>query len=662
MKNAIACFTPLFILVTVSACSNTPSNDERDCITAIELCDPSDPRQSRVVLYNECADTIAQHSVCPEETVCVDKDPNTPDILVAARCVPVEDCGDTNAKRVCDPERPNDVFFADECGNLGGVAEDCMDRTSQCVEETPGEATCLCEIEPETSCKLPFVPFDFYEPSFVTRRDTCGNEVIVEECEYGSYCYQNEALNDGEATCERSLDPSQAESPYYDYGCWSLPEIVTYKTKLEADCRCRATSGGNEGVHFVQVSTKKYPYGKLPQCQPLGMLDGLTFDPPLGSGPSFSSFGDAGAASWFGGWFDPVERDLYGLVSYTTPSYRATGAVIAFDVDTGARRVVSGIYPDPRAGNMAFGSGYVSPNTIPSGPADRPLAAARVMRVGPARQLYVLSVGDTGQVEARDAEIIQVDPTSGERSLVWRSRTAERDAAGFGQCLSNNWSGESLTIVPRSFAVDERGDFYMSFYSMPEGMGIIRVTSDGAECEVISRHNSGELDVGGGYTSQAGGRYRAMLIKDDSLYTTVEPWGEFIKINLETGDRLAISTTGNNTGATPGESTIEYDHTRDLFYTVGGPGRYAGAIIQESTGQRQKWYGDIDQVGLVDSVYPVRRGISSFNENPLHNGNHHGNSAFALDPNDPDIAWFILSGGALLKMEWSTFNGNITSY
>ena len=652
------------LLPSLTACltGEGDNNDTPECIEAIELCDPNDRRKARVVLYNECTQTATQQRTCPQGTVCSDANPDVPGTVIAATCVPEQDCGDPQAKRVCDPERPNDVYYADECGVLGRKAEDCMDSSSECIEQTPGEATCKCEVLPETYCELPFVPFEYYEPSYVTRRDTCGNTIRVEQCEYGSYCLKRDELNDGEATCERSIDPSQSNSPYYDYGCWNMTELVQFKTKLEADCRCRAPSGGDEGVRFVEVSTQKFPYGKLPQCQPISLLKGLSFDPPLGSGPQFYVFADVGQPSWFGGWFDPVERELYALVSLNSPKYRAAGTIVAFKVDTGARRVVSGVYPDPRMGDIEFGSGYKTPNTIPNGPAERALAATRVMRAGPDRQLYALSVGNTGQAESRTAEIIRVDPVSGERSLVWQSKTDERDATGYGQCISNNWPGESLTIMARSFAVDDQGRYYMSFYHMMEGMGIVRVSADGSSCEIITRHNAGTLNVGAGYESQAGGRYRAMLVKDGKVYTVVEPWGEFIRVDLQTGDRFAVSTTESIPGASPGESTIEYDPTRDLFYTVGGPGRYEGAVIQESTGKRQKWYGDIESVNLVDSVYPVRRDISSHTENPLHNGNYHGFGPFALDPDNPDIAWFVISGGGLLKMEWSTFNGLITSF
>lgn len=664
MKYEIKLLPIMALFPLLAACPNLGANGGKngDCIEAIELCDPQDRRRSRVILYNECEDTFTQHGTCDAGMVCDDSVPGQPDMVVAARCVPEEDCGDTEFARVCNPDEPNDVYFADECGNIGRRADDCMDASSRCIEPTPGQATCECEVLPETYCSYSTLPQRYYDESTIVRRDSCGNESVVETCEYGAHCIKDEKLAGGEASCQRSLDASQVNSPYYDFGCWAQTEFLTNKTKLEADCRCRVPSGA-DGVNFVETSTQMYPYGKLPNCQAIDKIKGRTFDPPLGSGPQFTAFGDSGQASWFGGWFDPVERDFYGLVSLNNPDYRAVGTIVAFDVDTGARRIVSGVYPDPRQGNMEFGSGYKTPNTLPNGPAERTLAASRAMRVGPDRQLYVLSIGNTGQAESREAEIIRVDPQSGLRTLVWQSKVEGREAQGYGQCLSNNWEGESLTIVPLSFAVDARGSFFMSFYSMAEGMGIIRVTSDGSECEVITRHNAGELDVGTGYTSQAGGRYRAMLVKDEAVYTTVEPWGEFLKVDIATGDRFAVSTTETNPGASPGESTIEYDATRNLFYTVGGSSRYEGAIIEESTGKRQRWYGDMPEAeALVKTAYEERRDINSHYKNALANGNYHGNGPFALDPDDPDIAWFIISGGGLVKVEWSTFNGIITSF
>lgn len=661
------------LLPAITACPTAENNGAQlDCIQAIELCDPNDSEQSRIILYNQCDDTATPQRTCPEDTVCEDNNPNEPGAIMAAMCVSVEDCGEPDAQKVCDPERPNDVYFADECGNLGLVAEDCMDAQSSCIELSPGQATCACDVLPETRCKYPRNPTNYYEPSFVVRKDTCGNEIIVEQCEFGSRCYNDEsgAYNNGEARCERSLDASQASSPYYDYGCFFFDELTRIKTSLAADCRCRAVTMGGGPAVFVETSTMTNPTGKLPNCQSTTSLLNKTLDPPLGSGPQFNAWGLSGTERWYGSWLDPQTRKMYGLVTWTDPRHRASGALVSFEVDTGVREVISGIYPDVRMGEILYGSGYESPNDIPTGPATQPLSGVSALRPGPGRQLYTLGVGTTGEGQSRSAEIVRINPETGERTLVWQSQTTERgtSTAAFGQCISDSTPDtlpdESVVIVSRSFAVDDQGAFFMSFYDSTDGTGIIKVSADGSTCEFITRFNAGARDthIGTGYTPQTGARFRAMLIKDGAIYTPVDPWGEFMRIDLATGNRIAVSIKleGNYNGM--GLDNIIFDETRQLFYTIGGPASYGGGIIEESTGTRQNPFGDNEFNGLIDSAYDVRRDVTSFVGGAIVQDNFHGTGPFALDPDDPDIAWFVLKGGALLKMEWSTFNNMITSY
>jgi len=63
----------------------------------------------------------------------------------------------------------------------------------------------------------------------------------------------------------------------------------------------------------------------------------------------FTDFND-GISFWYGAELDPVARELYALVLWTDSTYERTGTVVAWNLDTKDRRVVTGIFPHSRTG------------------------------------------------------------------------------------------------------------------------------------------------------------------------------------------------------------------------------------------------------------------------------------------------------------------------
>ena len=46
----------------------------------------------------------------------------------------------------------------------------------------------------------------------------------------------------------------------------------------------------------------------------------------------------------------------------------------------------------------------------------------------------------------------------------------------------------------------------------------------------------------------------------------------------------------------------------------------------------------------------------------LTNGNNYLGGTLALDPDDPDIVWAVITGGRLMKYDLTTFNNYTFSY
>ncbi len=519
-----------------------------------------------------------------------------------------------------------------------------------------------------------------YKWSRVTARNTCGETVVVEECDWGSRCFQNDDYNDGFPECARSISEEAADSPFYDYGCFSFSETVMVKTNLEVDCRCRNLSEGGMGVGFANPMTMERPGNALANCQNLGALSLDTeWGVEPGSGPHFWTGYPASGAKWYGGWLDPEEREFYALVLWTNSLHRKSGSIVSYDLDTGARRVVTGIYNDRRMGPINYGSGHLSPNSVSAGPDLQPLTGANVMRVTSRETLLTLGVGTTGEGQNRSVEIVETNTATGARTLFWQSETDERHPvdADFGQCLSHQYGTsrvrESLAINSRAFAVGPDDKIYMSFRQTYDGVGIMELSADGSSCRVVGRWGARDFrlgrdpvvpapaDIGTGFTPTLSPLY-GMMVHEGGVYA-VNTWGDLIRFDLVTGNRILVSSDDDGFNGI-GETTIVYDDTRDYIFAMGTVAPYVGAVIDPVTGRREQIFGDTSLMGtpLMTSRYDVRRSVTSPRTTTLADANYIGYGPFAIDPDDNDIAWFVMDSGALLKFEFSTFNNYIASY
>ena len=643
-----------------------------------QFCDPERPTE--ILERDSCTGVVTVVETCEDiGEGCVPGPLSTSN----PRCENI--CGSRSDKLVCDPARPNSVFWTDECGNITREYKACIEG-STCELDEDGEGQCSC-VQVETDCTYPRDITDYYGISTVVGIDSCGGETELEQCAFGTRCFQDQDYNGGVAECARSIDPVQASSPYYDHGCFNITELTTVKTKLEADCRCRYIGSGGMGTGFADPITKARPGNSLEVCQAVDRVTDLTWPVPAGSGPTFSAFHKmTSGVKWHGGWVDKANKLAYAVVSWTSPTRRQAGTVVSFDLRTGARKVISGVYPDPSTGETSYGSGYESPNPIVGGPATQPLSAVNAMRHAPDGNLYTFGLGTTGQGTSNSAEIVRVDPTTGARTLVWQSQTIERgvNTSPYGQCLRHNYvplsdgtdAYESVALDSRSFAIGPQGQFYMTFSSTYEGNGVIEVSADGSSCRFVSRWGARDFqstpadptipapaNIGGGYTPQYNTLYNPGMIRNGKLYIVTNLNLIVMTIDITTGDRVAISQQPSSGFGGMGRTSMYYDNSRNLIITAGGPANVDGAWLDETTGRREELFADTTLPGtpLVQSAYSVRRSVFSWVGTTVVQTNTTGYGPMFMDPDDPDILYFVLVGGALLKYEISTFNNFIFS-
>jgi hypothetical protein len=380
--------------------------------------------------------------------------------------------------------------------------------------------------------------------------DSCNRpERLVEDCPGAVTC---NAIG-GPAACRSSV--ADAGSPFWSRAC-PLVQDVENPTLLPADCRCfvnRAPVSGIAqcvGLQYVPVSTR------------------------FGTGPSIRSL----PQSLFNGGV-VIGRELFVGVSWSSSTRPNQGLVMAVNLDTGARRIVSGGYEDAANGFQTTGSGPAFANVIDV--------------QGGASGLYALSVG----AQSVALEIHRVDPVTGARTVVWRSR----DAA-FGQCPSGDPARTTVTYHDRVFGLDAQGNFVLAFrgagpYS--EGVGLVRISANGSSCSVITRSGAGALnqfanaDVGGGVTVDRG-FYSGFALVQGQFYVLNDALLSLFRVDPMTGNRTRISSASSSTvlGAGPinfggiGQRWLTWDAARNVMWATGVQSYRTFTAIDLVTGDR----------------------------------------------------------------------------
>lgn len=441
--------------------------------------------------------------------------------------------------------------------------------------------------------------------------------VDIDECGDGSAICGALCVNtDGGYNCVSSV--SDPASPYWSESC-TLSQQLNDPTELEADCRCntnKALTGG------IAVCWRPFEaYSRWPS--------------PFGTGPRVGAHAQAHI---YGGFFDAQAREIVAVVDWSDATNPDGGFVMAFNVDTGNRRIVSGRYRDVATGDKDKGTGYAFANV-------------QDVQRGPDGKLYVMM----GTLQG--TEIVRVEPSTGNRTLVWR-----RDDVAYGQCASGR-NAVSVQTHSEAFTMDAQGNFFLGFTNtspVGEGVGVIKINAAGTQCSFVTR--SGSLGsnqytgqpVGGGWTITSG-TLRGFSIQGNELMALNQFDNALYGINLTTGDRrrVSVAATSGTLGTGPtgasgmGQRWVKYDANRQVFWAVGRPGDTQIILVEPNTGNRH----DLDCPSTMSTFAGVGCILGS-----LDTGLSLGYGGFWFDPADQNIVYFAHDSLGIVKLEVDTGN------
>jgi hypothetical protein len=443
-------------------------------------------------------------------------------------------------------------------------------------------------------------------------------EDITENCPAGFICEQ--PGNPDNTACMTTVQNEDSE--YARYPCSVNRDRV--KTTFDMDCRCTLNYGITTPVRMC-LRPERLVRDDLTDIEAGA----------YGRGPHVFEFGQF--AELRAGFVNDATREVFiaGRFRAGVDPVRGTGRgfVMAIDLDSGDRRIISG--------DFSTGDGQLQVRG--AGPGFRD---AWNVQPGPNGELYVLDYLGTG-----DANVFRVDPGSGVRTLVWTNEP-ERVTSTMGVCDHGSTvpSERQRITTPinggnPSFEVDGAGNIYLALEraGFGTGIGLMKVSNDGRSCTFFSRDGAdndnvyfGE-DIGTG-PSFGQGSLSALHIVGNTLYATNSINGNTFAVDLATGNRRIVLS-----GVSGIVHTVVNPHDPDDLWTVG---RDTSTIIERnqlSTGLSAN-YWDFD----------------TFNRGPLAAGTL-GSGGFFFDPDEPDIAYFSHDNWSLVKVEISTFNNFVLS-
>jgi len=533
---------------------------------------------------------------------------------------------------------------------------------------------------------------NLYEKSYVAYKSS--PKKVLENCGFGTMCVADKLIQKGKPHCARSVD--NEEATYRDFSCTFI-DWLRFPTKLDMDCRCRRLGDGQGGAggtgtafadpNDIDVENGARPGGPIINCVNGGTQQNKEWPVAYGTGPTFSAWfkQSPSGASWFSGVFRKSSREMFGVVRWSNPTISHSSSIVAINIDTNVRRIVSGLYPDRRMGQVKYGSGYLSPVPRPK-KGKQILTGLAMMKLGKDGMLYVFG-GGTGEGSGNQRQITKVDPDSGKRTLMWEAM--DMDITGdistkYGQCFRPDAfhpNTDSVGLVAQGFEVGPNGEFYLSMHDVRAGDGILKISADGKTCTPISVWLSGTgtgHQPGGNtvsvpaYTPKGEGKsdlqfpIHGLLYYDDpkrgAVIFGVEN-SDLISFKIDDGFRMLESYNDTTYGGM-GYSNMFFEE-RDghrLVWAVGTIARYVGTVVDLDNGHREPIYGDTNDYRkpILKSDYGVLKGVGM--GTMLSEEHSIGYGGFIIDPANPDMAYFFLKSGGVGKLELSTFNNYVYSY
>jgi len=416
-------------------------------------------------------------------------------------------------------------------------------------------------------------------------------------------------------TCVSSISDLSSPWAATDANCdfvqyWSNP------TDFPIDCRCPDASLEDPCVRPYNLPAAT-SFGDGPRVRDLATTVHLHNGPIIGRE-----------------WFVPAGWSTFNKQDQTI--------VFAIDIDTGARRHVSGAYVDPQLGTTVGGAGPELVNVLD-------------MELGADGQLYAMG----GRSDIAPPKVWRIDPATGDRTLLFDEETA--DAATLCPNGSTLPGRKTVQMVPEGWAMDAAGNHYFAVISTP-GPSIVKMTPDFSACSYLTRVTDTPSttltdNVGTGYDIVQFD-FRAFEIAGGSLFAVSDT--KLIEVSLADGHRTLRSNAKEVGGLGAGPINAEglghrwsrWDAARGVLWTVGLSGGSLAVVVDPTTGDRTAWPCWHPTLGLRAACDNV--GIALV-PGPLNFG------GFAIDPAPPHDLVFAHDMFSVVRYETKTGNAYILS-
>jgi len=375
-----------------------------------------------------------------------------------------------------------------------------------------------------------------------------------------------------------------------------LKQYIKHKTALPADCRCGSNRSNSSGLNVCQRPTEV--------ARNMGVN--------IGKGPSFANYYNSRLT---GGFIDYKNNELIASVQWGSGK-ESRGLIVAYDMSDWSRRFVSGDAQDEYGHHV-----------IAKGPSFFKLKDVQAGKDG---YWYGFS---HEQVKGGGLRILQIDPKTGERKLIWAGRDNSYGQCPSGRKIVRNDSQKYVQYTQEAFAVDPSdGSFLLTFSNNKMGgTGIARISSDGSTCNFVTLSGSRDdnLKVGRGFDLR--GPMLGLYIHAGKIFTHSSGEKTFYEIDPNNGNRKALARKGPKP---PAWRRVAWDEERKVFWVSGkmnsvsiaafDPAKKKYLIAHKSCGKKFPW-----------AWYPLCMGgpirINSLNYGPMWLNKKTGNLLFGQD-------------------------------
>ena len=536
--------------------------------------------------------------------------------------------GDNNATTNADPGSPPDAY-GNRC-EVENPTATC--GASQLCEEWEGDGLtyCTCPEGLERSgrnCNEPGMTSQIPRCS-TQAEDFCAGEGFCYDLDKEACDYHTERGIPEPAECanitasgpdsSKPICVSSTQDPsanaYDPDGFCDFTQFWSNPTSLPVDCRC---------AQPFEVSECKRPYNQDAE---------VTF----GEGPRWRAA--LPSVQMYGATLDG--REMLIASTWSSSNRQDQGVIFAMNIDTGARRIVSGSWNDPAEGTFSTGEGPEFVN-------------AYNVRVGADGDYYV--VGAKG--EAADPQVWRVDKSSGDRELVYAAKTD-----GFTTCSNGAQEDQPGTkeveLNPLSWTMDDEGNHYFGVLAGAPGPSVVKVSPDGQTCDYLTRvlldpDGTFEGNVGEGF-DDIQFYFSALEIVDDTMYALSDR--QIYTIDMNDGRRRLFTDSQADavgSGASKlGKVWLQWDPHHEVLWSYGSPSDDNIVVaVDTEDGERINspcWHPDI---GRLEACAGNSVGIGGVMKR----------GGMVIDPNPPHDLFFAFDGISVIRLDQATLNVNVIS-